>query len=831
MAKTFDGTNITEGFNIKAAHVSQSVDAFTGAEAYDVKLSGSLETTGSIDVKGNISSSFLRISDDSNLRGNLRVGDSSLSNGISSSGYLHLGNDLVANADHGILKAQSITSSSPNPAAGNISASGYVIAQNLTASQEISCSQNILSSRVYVGNFPSGLPAPASGTTSLIYTQGNVVSTNDILATSGKVLANNITSSGGSKLDGLTQLGGNIQSSGNYTSTGNITLNNADPLTNLTLAAGYISAGSHITASGNISASGTMFSNAISVGDPIGNDNLRYSAINKLFQLYSDSAKFTLGIGPASATRGKLEMEYNSSYSNNDSGLGSAVIQTTTVPLTITSIAQDVYIRSTANNKQIILQVDTSSGGSSKGVLISGSSDSVGLDVRGMISSSADIHAMGFISASKFELKGTGGEVQIRHDSVPFSAAKVERILLKGSAKMVMGDGSTNGDAFISYDTYIGNSNNTSSINYYSNFQITSEQANSDLELQSRGQIKLKPFGGNDLPVLISGSNGSGGHLDVRGDITGSRIQVKDNSLSLFDPILHLKNNSNHGNLMFVNYQGQPKLTLHNLGATSTFTSTGSVDLLVGKGTYIPTNTPVNEELNQGLFRINLDDRCSLGQIVMDRGNNTNNAYGRFDITSKKKMNTFPEFSFYMNSNKLPDQSGTPLPGGGGLAINAHLSVGGEAYKINNTLWNTISDARLKENIITASIDTCYDNLKSLPLKHYKWKEGISENPISDNNVLGWIAQDVEKVFPKAISKTKFTTWSTYTGSVAISSSSEDFMLQPGERYRDVLAGSEIIEDRHSLQADQIVKMMYGAIQKLQEKVEALELQISGSNS
>ena len=46
-----------------------------------------------------------------------------------------------------------------------------------------------------------------------------------------------------------------------------------------------------------------------------------------------------------------------------------------------------------------------------------------------------------------------------------------------------------------------------------------------------------------------------------------------------------------------------------------------------------------------------------------------------------------------------------------------------------------------------------------------------------------------------------------------------------------MLAGSEIIEDRHTLQSDQITKMMYGAIQKLQEKVEALELQISGSNS
>ena len=153
------------------------------------------------------------------------------------------------------------------------------------------------------------------------------------------------------------------------------------------------------------------------------------------------------------------------------------------------------------------------------------------------------------------------------------------------------------------------------------------------------------------------------------------------------------------------------------------------------------------------------------------------------------------------------------------------------AFKPTAAGFQSTSDSRLKENITIASIDTCYDNVKTLPLKHFKWNSGVMYGEVEDKHVLGWIAQDVKEVLPKAVESGSFTTWSAYTGSVAITGSDNKTILEPGERYQDVLAGSEIIEDRYVLQADQITKMMYGAIQKLQEKVEALELQISGSNS
>ena len=49
MACTLSNVGIQTGCVIQPRHVSQSVDAFTKAEAYDVTLSGSLIVTGSVE--------------------------------------------------------------------------------------------------------------------------------------------------------------------------------------------------------------------------------------------------------------------------------------------------------------------------------------------------------------------------------------------------------------------------------------------------------------------------------------------------------------------------------------------------------------------------------------------------------------------------------------------------------------------------------------------------------------------------------------------------------------------------------------------------------------
>jgi len=52
MAKTLSKTGIVTGADILAGHVTQSVDAFTGIEAYDITISGSTTISGSLFLDG-----------------------------------------------------------------------------------------------------------------------------------------------------------------------------------------------------------------------------------------------------------------------------------------------------------------------------------------------------------------------------------------------------------------------------------------------------------------------------------------------------------------------------------------------------------------------------------------------------------------------------------------------------------------------------------------------------------------------------------------------------------------------------------------------------------
>jgi len=58
MAKTLSKTGITTGNTVQPGHVTQSVDAFTGTEAYDISLSGSFNMTGSINGEPGVTNSL-----------------------------------------------------------------------------------------------------------------------------------------------------------------------------------------------------------------------------------------------------------------------------------------------------------------------------------------------------------------------------------------------------------------------------------------------------------------------------------------------------------------------------------------------------------------------------------------------------------------------------------------------------------------------------------------------------------------------------------------------------------------------------------------------------
>jgi hypothetical protein len=110
------------------------------------------------------------------------------------------------------------------------------------------------------------------------------------------------------------------------------------------------------------------------------------------------------------------------------------------------------------------------------------------------------------------------------------------------------------------------------------------------------------------------------------------------------------------------------------------------------------------------------------------------------------------------------------------------------ARKLTTTAWLTGSDSRIKTDVESANLQTCYDVVKSVDLKYFKWNfpAGIVTD---DKHSLGFIAQDIKRVFPNAVSESN-------------SYGFEDFL---------------------SLNVDQINKALFGAVKYLAAKVEALE--------
>ena len=127
------------------------------------------------------------------------------------------------------------------------------------------------------------------------------------------------------------------------------------------------------------------------------------------------------------------------------------------------------------------------------------------------------------------------------------------------------------------------------------------------------------------------------------------------------------------------------------------------------------------------------------------------------------------------------------------------------AAKPSTSTWTVSSDERLKENIEAADLDICYNAVKSIPLKRYKWKDEVySDEQVSDRSKIGWIAQDVQAVFPKAVGQHKFV-------------------------YNQVkdddgnIVSEDSIDDCLSLNSDQLYAALFGAVQKLMVTVESLQ--------
>jgi len=65
------------------------------------------------------------------------------------------------------------------------------------------------------------------------------------------------------------------------------------------------------------------------------------------------------------------------------------------------------------------------------------------------------------------------------------------------------------------------------------------------------------------------------------------------------------------------------------------------------------------------------------------------------------------------------------------------------------TKWSVLSDRRIKENIVKASYDKCLENVKNIELYNFNFKDNCVNT--NDRHQLGFIAQEVQQVYPKAV--------------------------------------------------------------------------------
>lgn len=140
------------------------------------------------------------------------------------------------------------------------------------------------------------------------------------------------------------------------------------------------------------------------------------------------------------------------------------------------------------------------------------------------------------------------------------------------------------------------------------------------------------------------------------------------------------------------------------------------------------------------------------GFIIEAAENWTDSAQGTYSYmtTTPTGSSTFA-IRFFISSSGNIGLGGTTSP-----SYLLTLSTDSAAKPSTNT-WTISSDVRLKENIISADLARCWDIVKGIPLKRYTWRSDVyTQKAVSDRSKLGWIAQDVQPFFGRAVDTYKF---------------------------------------------------------------------------
>ncbi len=166
-----------------------------------------------------------------------------------------------------------------------------------------------------------------------------------------------------------------------------------------------------------------------------------------------------------------------------------------------------------------------------------------------------------------------------------------------------------------------------------------------------------------------------------------------------------------------------------------------------------------------------------------------------------------------------------------------------------SSAWNTTSDENLKENIESADLSICYDDVKKLEIARYSYKKEIED--FEDNMRIGFIAQNLETIYPKSVKETTLTlpvidedgnrVKEISNNEKTITTTLEDLDNNDEVKnvvYAKMLTGN-LVEVTYNEEKDvmnevlaktidttQLLPMAIGALKKAMEKIEDLEARV-----
>ena len=243
------------------------------------------------------------------------------------------------------------------------------------------------------------------------------------------------------------------------------------------------------------------------------------------------------------------------------------------------------------------------------------------------------------------------------------------------------------------------------------------------------------------------------------------------------------------------------------------FTNTQTYTLTFPFRTSVDVNNNSNLIL-QGNYNVNVDHpTSSLLPAITNTSNmliplplsTTSNISVRYHLLNPVKTTEGAQWTYSSNNPNVYHLGNVGI---GTTSPEYTLDVRGSIYSsiggyTGSTLitWSITSDRRIKENIVKASYEKCLENVNKIELYNFSFKDNCVNT--NDKHQLGFIAQEVREVYPKAVEVNKM-----------------------------ILNTNETIDDILTLNTTQIDYTLYGAVKNLIEKIDNIDIGLEnlGSN-